>query len=102
MARGLPGSAIRGRHGHRTGETDVDRADRDHTTPIARLEALVDQIVRESGEPTGFDSAAWVVAFLDAPSPALGGYPPREFMDTETGRTTVFQLVQQMQSGAYA
>ncbi len=80
----------------------MNNADRDHTTPTAQLVALVDQIVRESGDPTGFDAAVWIAAFLDAPSAALGGRRPREFTDTDAGRTTVFMLVRRIQSGAYS
>ena len=68
----------------------------------ARLSDLVGRIVRESGDPIGFETERWVAQFLDATSPALGGRRPREMLATSDGRNTVFQLVMQMQSGAYA
>jgi hypothetical protein len=83
-------------------EAEMKNADRDHTIPTAQLVAMVDQIMRVSGDPTGLDTAVWVSAIFHAPSAALGGHRPREFMVTDAGRTTVFRLVQQMQSGAYA
>ena len=76
--------------------------DSDVSTFTARLTRLVETVVRESGDPTGFDAERWVAAFLDASSPALGGRPPREFLDTSDGRAIVFRLVMQMQTGTYA
>ncbi len=71
-------------------------------TFTAQLIAQVEQIVRESGDPDGFDAGRWVAAFLDAPSPALGGRRPADFIETSEGRTVVSALIGQMQSGAYA
>ena len=76
--------------------------DSDTSDFTARLTDLVETIVRESGDPTGFDAAQWVAAFLDASSPALGGRAPRELLSTADGRDVVFRLIGQMQSGAYA
>lgn len=69
---------------------------------IARLVGQVDQIVRESGSPEGFDAARWTAAWLDRPHPALGDVRPGTLMDTAEGRGIVSDLVAQMQSGAYA
>lgn len=69
---------------------------------IARLVGQVDTIVKESGNPGGFDAAKWVAAWLDRPQPALGGKPPAELMDTSDGRSIVSDLIARMQSGAYA
>jgi putative toxin-antitoxin system antitoxin component (TIGR02293 family) len=69
---------------------------------IARLVGQVDQVVRESGEPKGFDAARWVAAWLDRPMPALGGVRPGTLMDTGEGREIVAGLVAQIQSAAYA
>ncbi len=69
---------------------------------IARLVGQVDQVVRESGEPKGFDAARWVAAWLDRPLPALGGVRPGTLMDTGEGREIVAGLVAQIQSAAYA
>lgn len=69
---------------------------------IARLIGQVDQIVRESGDPEGFDAARWVAAWLDRPLPALGGRRPATLMDTADGREIIAGLIAQIQSGAYA
>jgi putative toxin-antitoxin system antitoxin component (TIGR02293 family) len=69
---------------------------------IWRLVGQVDTIVRQSGNPEGFDAAKWVARWLDRPHPALGGKRPAELMDTADGRSLVSDLVARMQSGAYA
>jgi hypothetical protein len=66
------------------------------------LVAQVQQIVEESGVVDGFDAESWVLDFVRAPAPALGGRTPLSFMETEAGVAQVKQLVWQMQSGAYA
>lgn len=68
---------------------------------IARLIGQVEQIVHDSGNPEGFDSARWVGAWLNRPLPALGGSLPATLMDTAEGREIVAGLIAQMQSGAY-
>lgn len=69
---------------------------------LARLVGQVEQIVRESGSPEGFEAATWTAAWLDRPHAALGGVRPGTLMDTAEGRNIVSDLVAQMQSGAYA
>jgi putative toxin-antitoxin system antitoxin component (TIGR02293 family) len=69
---------------------------------IARLIGQVDQIVHESGNPEGFDSARWVATWLDRPLPALAGNRPATLMDTAEGRDLVARVIAQVQSGAYA
>lgn len=69
---------------------------------MARLVGQVQAMVEESGEPQGFDAAAWVARWLERPLPALGGKPPAEFMDTPEGQSLVSNLAARMQSGAYA
>lgn len=69
---------------------------------IASLVGQVQRIVRESGNPQGFDAARWTADWLEEPNDALGGRTPGEFMDTSDGRTLVAGLVARMQSGAYA
>jgi len=90
----------------------VDRKLRNHTLlnsdeserilGLCRLIGHVDEIVRESGNPAGFDASTWVAAWLLQPHPALGNKLPEEFMDTAEGRDILFTLIAQMQSGAYA
>jgi len=69
---------------------------------IARLVGQVSTMVKESGNPEGFDAAKWVAAWLERPQPALGGKRPAELMDTADGRSIVSDLIARMQSGAYA
>lgn len=73
----------------------------DRAGHIARLVGIVQKMVEESGDPTGFDAAHWTAAFLARPNHALGGQPPSEYMTTEEGRAIVERLVLSMQSGAY-
>lgn len=73
-----------------------------HALPEGReLIALVERIVRESGDGQPFDAAAWLAEWLTHPVPALGGRAPRAMMWSAEGRQHVFRVIQQMQSGAY-
>jgi putative toxin-antitoxin system antitoxin component (TIGR02293 family) len=69
---------------------------------VGRLLGQVQAMVRDSGNPEGFDAAAWLSEWMSTPVPALGGARPLDLMDTMTGQAIVSQLVSQMQSGAYA
>lgn len=71
-------------------------------TPSTQLVRQVEAMVHESGDPTGFDAAAWLTKWLQEPLPALGGCTPSSMMGTTKGRATVAALLAQMQSGAYA
>ena len=79
----------------------MSEADRERKIGVAHRIAQVAQVVHESGNPEGVDAGHWVAQFLDAPSPALGGRAPRDFMGTSEGRTVASTLVALMQSGAY-
>lgn len=69
---------------------------------VGRLLGQLQTMVRESGNPEGFDASAWLSAWMSAPVPALGGARPLDLMDTMTGQALVSQVLAQMQSGAYA
>jgi putative toxin-antitoxin system antitoxin component (TIGR02293 family) len=69
---------------------------------VVRLIGQVDTMVRESGDPAGFDAARWIADWLQHPHPALGGRTPGELLDTADGRGLVSDLLAQQQSGAYA
>jgi putative toxin-antitoxin system antitoxin component (TIGR02293 family) len=69
---------------------------------IARLVGQAESIVKESGNPKGFDAAKWTAAWLGEPQRALGGKRPAELMDTSEGRGIVSDLLARMQTGAYA
>jgi uncharacterized protein (DUF2384 family) len=69
---------------------------------IAALAAVVQRIVNESGDPTGFDALEWTRDWLHASVPALGGARPIEYMGTPDGRALIESLILQIQSGAYS
>ncbi|WP_371437542.1 antitoxin Xre/MbcA/ParS toxin-binding domain-containing protein [Polaromonas sp.] len=69
---------------------------------VSRLIGQVQAIVEASGNPDGFDAAAWVGTWLDRPLPALGGQRPAELMDTAEGQAVVANMILRSQSGAYA
>lgn len=69
---------------------------------VLQLVDTVDRIVRESGDPKGFDAKVWVKNWLNQPTKALGGQRPGDLMDTMAGQAVVLELVTRMQSGAYS
>ncbi len=69
---------------------------------IALLNKQVQRMVEESGNPAGFDAAAWVGEWLQKPNSALGGDRPSKFMGTADGQQMISRLLAQAQSGAYA
>ena len=69
---------------------------------FAKLVGQLAEIVQESGNPEGFDAAAWMSNWLNAPVPALGGARPIDLMDTMEGQALVATTLAQLQSGAYA
>ena len=80
----------------------LSTAESERALGLARLVGQVERMVRESGNPTGFDPAHWVAEWLERPNPALGGLQPGSLMDTTEGTALVATLVAQMQSGGYA
>jgi putative toxin-antitoxin system antitoxin component (TIGR02293 family) len=69
---------------------------------VARLVGQVEAMVRDSGEPEGFDAARWLAEWLERPNPALGRKRPAEFLDTADGRVLISDLLSRMGSGAYS
>ena len=79
------------------------RIDLPHPTGgVAKLVGQLEAMVRESGDPDGFDAAAWMSEWLKQPVPALGGARPLDLLDTIEGQNLVSTVLAQMQSGAYA
>jgi putative toxin-antitoxin system antitoxin component (TIGR02293 family) len=77
----------------------------DETERVLGVETLIGQVetmVRESGDPEGFDAARWVSNWLRQPIPALGGEAPAAYMDTAEGQKLVASLLAMSQSGSYA
>lgn len=78
---------------------------KDESERILGVQALigqVEQMVRESGDPSDFNAAKWVSGWLDSPLPALGGHKPAAYMDTIEGQKLVSNLLAMAQTGAYA
>ena len=69
---------------------------------FAKLVGQLEEVIQESGDPEGFDAAAWLARWLKEPLPALGGERPIDLMDTMEGQTLVSTTLAQLQSGAYA
>lgn len=69
---------------------------------LIRLISQIQRMVNESGNPDGFDVAAWLGNWLTEPNPALGCVSPGEYMDTAAGFSLLSDTLARMQSGAYA
>ena len=69
---------------------------------LAKLVGQLQAVIQESGNPEGFDAAAWMSRWLNDPVPALGGARPIDLMDTMEGQALVSTTLAQLQSGAYA
>lgn len=80
----------------------LDQDESERVLGLARLIGQVETVVRESGNPEGFDAARWVARWLDQPQQALGGRRPADLMDTADGRGLVSDAIARMQSAAYA
>ena len=96
---------------HLSSSTVNRRAQKDQMLPpdaserllgFAKLVGQVQAMVEESGDPQGFDAAAWLASWLDEPLPALGGARPVDMMDTMEGQALVSTTLAKIQSGAYA
>lgn len=69
---------------------------------LARLVAIVQRMVNESGEPAGFDAHAWTVDWVTHPVPALDMACPAHYMGTADGLAIVETLLLQIETGAYS
>ncbi|WP_368643435.1 antitoxin Xre/MbcA/ParS toxin-binding domain-containing protein [Castellaniella ginsengisoli] len=68
---------------------------------LIQLISQIQQMVNESGNPDGFDAAAWLGNWLTELNPALGCVSPGEYMDTAAGFSLLSDTLARMQSGAY-
>lgn len=76
----------------------------DKTDSFDARAALVSQVqamVERSGNPIGFDAAAWVTEWLNHPLPALNGRLPLDLLDTPEGFDVVQNILKAIESGAY-
>jgi putative toxin-antitoxin system antitoxin component (TIGR02293 family) len=83
-------------------DSTLSPAESERVLGIARMVGQVEAMVRESGDPAGFDAAAWMSHWLREPLPALGGARPLDLVDTMEGQALVSTALAQVQSGAYA
>ena len=68
---------------------------------LHRLLGELQALLRDCGDGTPFDAAAWLASWLQRPNQALGGETPAAFMDTAEGREQVGRLIGAQRSGAY-
>ena len=86
-------------------EKDATVLSKDESERVLGVEALIGMVqtmVEQSGNPSGFDAARWVSNWLSSPLPALAGATPASYMDTFEGQKLVAELLSMSQSGAYA
>lgn len=77
-------------------------AESERVVGFARLVGQVEAMIEEAGDPSGFDTRAWLARWLTEPLPALGNAKPIDFMNTMEGQNLVSQTLAQVTSGAYA
>ena len=80
----------------------LSRAEGERVLGFGRLVGQIQTMIRESGNPVGFDASEWLSNWMSAPVPALNGVRPLDLIDTMSGQALVSQVLSQMQSGAYA
>ncbi|WP_229506050.1 antitoxin Xre-like helix-turn-helix domain-containing protein [Massilia genomosp. 1] len=86
-------------------EKDATVLSKDESERVLGVETLIGMVqtmVEQSGDPSGFDAARWVSNWLSKPLPALAGATPASYMDTFEGQKLVAELLAMSQSGAYA
>jgi putative toxin-antitoxin system antitoxin component (TIGR02293 family) len=83
-------------------ETPLSTNDSEKVVGLAKLVGQVEVMVRESGNPDGFDAGKWLNTWLNKPIAALNGKKPVEFMDTAEGQNLISNLLAQIQHGVYA
>lgn len=69
---------------------------------IATLTVLVQGMLADSGDQTGFDARAWLDHWLTGVIPALGNRRPIDVLNEPDGLEVVKSLFLRAQSGAYS
>lgn len=69
---------------------------------VRELKGVVDRVIRESGNSSGFDSERWISGWIEEPNPAFRGRRPIEMFDEPGGFERVRCLLLRIQSGAYS
>lgn len=69
---------------------------------IATLTVLVQGMLADSGDQTGFDARVWLDHWLTSVVPALGSRRPIDVLNEPDGLHVVKSLLLRAQSGAYS
>jgi len=80
----------------------LDRNQSERHMRVMRMVGQLTGLIKEFGDPKGFDAAQWFGAWIEQPNPALGNAKPAEYLDTAMGADVVEATLQRMFSGAYA
>lgn len=85
----------------RSEQTPLEENASEKVMGLATLIGQVQSLVREQGDPKGFDAAKWLQGWIEQPVPALGGRKPAELLDTREGQQIVSGLLDAIRAGAY-
>jgi putative toxin-antitoxin system antitoxin component (TIGR02293 family) len=96
---GLPKASF---HRWSSGGKNLPVSESERVIGLMKLVGQVENMVAESGDPTGFDASKWVASWIEEPLPALGGRAPKEFLDTAEGQNLVSNLLSRIQSGTFS
>jgi len=69
---------------------------------INTLTLIVQRMVNEAGDPSGFDARSWLDHWLMEEIPALGNRRPLDVLFESNGLEVVSSLLLRAQSGAYS
>jgi putative toxin-antitoxin system antitoxin component (TIGR02293 family) len=76
----------------------------DESERLMGLQRLIGQgeaLVRDCGDPEGFEASLWLAGWLQQPQGALGGARPARYLDTADGRDQLSRLIGAQGSGSY-
>lgn len=96
---GLPKASF---HRWSSGGKNLPVSESERVIGLMKLVGQVENMVAESGDPTGFDASKWVGNWIEESLPALGGRAPKEFLDTAEGQNLVSNLLSRIQSGTFS
>jgi putative toxin-antitoxin system antitoxin component (TIGR02293 family) len=85
----------------RSQQTPLEQSASEKVMGLATLIGQVESLVKEQGEPKGFDAAKWLQGWIEQPVPALGGRKPADLLDTREGQQIVSGLLDAIRAGAY-
>lgn len=68
---------------------------------LQRLIGQAEALVRDCGDPEGFEASLWLAGWLQQPQASLGGARPARYLDTADGREQLSRLIGAQGSGSY-